>query len=46
MLLDRAFTLANDELTATLKYRRQIIFARYQQAIETLYAQAGTKEDV
>jgi long-chain acyl-CoA synthetase len=39
VLLDRPFTIADDELTTTLKYRRQVIFAKYQNELDALYAQ-------
>jgi long-chain acyl-CoA synthetase len=39
VLLDRAFTLADDELTTTLKYRRQVIFSKHQRAIDALYSE-------
>mgnify|MGYP001572614242 CR=1 FL=1 len=45
VLLPRAFTLADDELTATLKYRRQVIFSRYQTDLDALYAEAGPADD-
>jgi long-chain acyl-CoA synthetase len=45
VLLDRAFTLADDELTTTLKYRRQVIFGKHQQAIDALYADVGPTSD-
>jgi long-chain acyl-CoA synthetase len=37
ILLDRAFTLAADELTATLKVRRQIVIDRYRRELDALY---------
>ncbi len=37
ILLDRAFTLAADELTATLKVRRQIVIDRYREELDALY---------
>jgi long-chain acyl-CoA synthetase len=41
VLLDRAFTLADDELTTTLKYRRQVIFKKHEQVLDALYADQG-----
>jgi len=37
-LLPRSFTLADDELTTTLKLRRQVIFNHFQHDLELLYA--------
>jgi long-chain acyl-CoA synthetase len=37
VLLPRAFTVADDELTTTLKYRRQVIFSRHQKELDSLY---------
>jgi long-chain acyl-CoA synthetase len=36
-LLSNPFTLANEELTTTLKLRRKVIFHRYQKEIDALY---------
>jgi len=45
VLLDCPFTLATDELTTTLKYRRQVIFSRYQRQLDALYADSGPADD-
>jgi long-chain acyl-CoA synthetase len=45
ILLPRAFTLADDELTTTLKYRRQVIFGRYQKELDALYSEARPADD-
>ena len=36
-MLPGPFTLANDEVTVSLKLRRNVIFARHQTALDALY---------
>jgi long-chain acyl-CoA synthetase len=43
LLLDRPFTLADDELTTTLKYRRQVIFSKHEHQIDRLYVEAESE---
>jgi len=40
-LIPRQFTFANDELTTTLKLRRQVIFSHFQRDLESLYEASG-----
>jgi long-chain acyl-CoA synthetase len=40
-ILDRDFTVDNEELTPTLKPRRQVIVERYQKLIEDMYRKAS-----
>ena len=40
-ILDRDFTIDNEELTPTLKPRRQVIVERYQKLIEDMYRKAS-----
>ena len=40
-VLDKDFTVDNEELTPTLKPRRQIIVERYKKLIEDLYRKAS-----
>ena len=46
ILLPRAFTVADDELTTTLKYRRQVIFGRYQKELDALYAGSDSVAEI
>ena len=39
VLLDRPFSMADDEVTATLKVRRQAVVARYRRQLDALYAE-------
>ncbi|KAF0700073.1 Aste57867_9392 [Aphanomyces stellatus] len=37
-ILDKDFSIAGDELTATLKLKRRIVMAKYEDVIEAMYA--------
>ncbi len=37
VLLPEPFSVANDEMTVSLKLRRNVIVAKYAERIETLY---------
>jgi len=41
LILDRDFTVAGEELTPTLKPRRQVIVERYKDLIEDMYRKAS-----
>jgi long-chain acyl-CoA synthetase len=41
LILDRDFTVAGEELTPTLKPRRQVIVDRYKDLIEEMYRKAS-----
>lgn len=45
ILLPYPFSLANDELTVSMKVRRSVVFTRQQQALEALYRGAGAEEE-
>jgi long-chain acyl-CoA synthetase len=45
ILLPRDFSVDGEELTPTLKLRRKVITARYQDRIERLYLRNGTGSD-
>jgi long-chain acyl-CoA synthetase len=40
-LLDKEFTIENDELTPTLKVKRRVIDEKYQNVIDQIYAEAA-----
>jgi long-chain acyl-CoA synthetase len=44
LLLDRPFTIADDELTTTLKYRRQVIFRKHKRSLDVLYNDSDVAE--
>ncbi|CAK5239243.1 unnamed protein product [Aphanomyces euteiches] len=39
IILDKDFSIAGDELTATLKLKRRIVLAKYEAEIEAIYAE-------
>ncbi|RHY71066.1 hypothetical protein DYB38_001641 [Aphanomyces astaci] len=38
IILDKDFSIGGDELTATLKLKRRVVMAKYEHAIEAMYA--------
>jgi long-chain acyl-CoA synthetase len=45
IVLPAPFTLANDEVTVSLKLRRNVIFAHHQSSLDAIYqAQSGPEE--
>ena len=40
-ILDKELTIANGEITPTMKLRRKVVGERYQDIIEALYATSG-----
>lgn len=44
ILLPRPFTMENEELTNTLKVRRNVVYAHYKELIDRMYAEAEQKQ--
>ena len=46
LLLDHEFTLESGEMTATLKVRTHVLFQKYQEQIEAMYAEEGVGQGI